>query len=837
MSVSSIVVRVAACCLSAMPLSAQCATSGGPNHGLAGVLGTVFTSVEWDRDGAGPLPPLLVLGGSFQSAGGIAAANIAAFDPAAGTWSPFGSGMQSAGMADAVFALAVLPNGDLIAGGDFLTAGGVLVNRIARWDGVSWSPLGAGCSARVVALAVLPNGDLVAGGSFSTAGGITTNGVARWNGAAWAGLTGGIPFANVNSLHVLANGDLVVGGFFTTAGGVAANNIARWDGSAWSALGAGLSSFAGSLATLPNGDLVAANGTRVERWDGTSWGPLGVVTGSASLGIQVSALAVLANGDLVVGGSFTAANGVPAHGIARWNGSAWTALDTGVAGSGAPRAAAIVEWSNGDLFVGGQFSTAGSVGVANVARFAAGSWSALAPGFNDPIEAMITMPNGDVVVGGSFSSAGTIAASQIARWNGSSWQPLGVGVAVPANQDPTIRSLAVAPNGDLLCAGRFYGGMGVGADIVARWNGSAWAPLGLPPGIVSEIDALPDGSPVVVGTLTFGGAFHAFRWDGSAWLPLGTPLPGPSDAVLALTNGDVLVSGRNFAGNFYLWRWDGSAWSPFATFIDGDVYVMVEADNGDVIVGGRFTYFANMFANRIARWNGTSWSPLGAGLGGSSAATSVRAIGELPNGELVVGGTFETAGGVPAQGLARWSATGWSAMVPGSQNVTSLAITPRGEIVMGGYFAGTGTTLASYFAYLATNCPAQSSVFGAGCGGSSGVNVLSSTAPAWVGATARSAASSLPSVSIAAIVRGFSTLNVPLASLLPAALPGCDLLVQPDSVDAAISDPAGVLSLQLVVPNSTALGGLVYHEQVVSISTANGAITSTNGLTRTVGTL
>src|SRR4051812_22529346 len=57
-----------------------------------------------------------------------------------------------------VYAVAVLPNGDLVAGGE--RAGGP-----ARWNGSSWSTLpGGGVDSAVNALVALPNGDLVAGG-------------------------------------------------------------------------------------------------------------------------------------------------------------------------------------------------------------------------------------------------------------------------------------------------------------------------------------------------------------------------------------------------------------------------------------------------------------------------------------------------------------------------------------------------------------------------------------------------------------------------------------------------------------------------------------------------
>jgi hypothetical protein len=81
-------------------------------------------------------------------------------------------------LAPAVYALAVLPNGDLVAGGDFTTAGGVAANSIARWNGSSWSALGSGTDGTVLSLAVLPSGDLAVGGY--SAGGNASGGFARY---------------------------------------------------------------------------------------------------------------------------------------------------------------------------------------------------------------------------------------------------------------------------------------------------------------------------------------------------------------------------------------------------------------------------------------------------------------------------------------------------------------------------------------------------------------------------------------------------------------------------------------------------------------------------------
>ncbi|MFN8730683.1 MAG: hypothetical protein ACK5Z4_12580, partial [Planctomyces sp.] len=103
----------------------------------------------------------VIAGGWFRVAGGVLARNIARYNPTTNSWSALGSGTN-----DSVDALAVLPGGDVIVGGNFTIAGGVAANRIARYNPTTntWSALGWGMNSDVYALAVLPNGDLIAGG-------------------------------------------------------------------------------------------------------------------------------------------------------------------------------------------------------------------------------------------------------------------------------------------------------------------------------------------------------------------------------------------------------------------------------------------------------------------------------------------------------------------------------------------------------------------------------------------------------------------------------------------------------------------------------------------------
>ena len=57
--------------------------------------------------------------------------------------------------------------------GQFTAAGVVSAGRIASWDGTSWSALGSGMNSNVYALTVY-NNQLIAGGIFITAGGVPT---------------------------------------------------------------------------------------------------------------------------------------------------------------------------------------------------------------------------------------------------------------------------------------------------------------------------------------------------------------------------------------------------------------------------------------------------------------------------------------------------------------------------------------------------------------------------------------------------------------------------------------------------------------------------------------
>jgi hypothetical protein len=374
----------------------------------------------------------LVVAGRFTSVDGVLANNVARWNGAA--WQPMGAGV-ALGAAGACEALLVLANGEILAGG-----GGV-----QRWNGVSWSPLGS--LGNVGSLVQMPNGDVVAAGTLVLPGG---QHLARWDGTSWSSF-GTSPDGGLSRLKVAQNGDLLVVGGFVSVGGQPIAGIARYDGVTWQGLGGGMFNPVDCVEELPNGDLVAggrfvaaggapgAGGTpadQVARWNGTSWLPMG--TGLAaitpnSLG-PVRTLLALPGGELVAGGDFQPGGGnAGMNRVARWNGASWSSLRPGTAGA----VLSTVETSSGQRYAVGSFAVIEGVVASRVAVRTNGVWQPLGSGANNTVHAVLPLPNGDLVIGGAFTEAGGVPCNRVALWDGSSWSALGAGL--PA----TVRSLAV----------------------------------------------------------------------------------------------------------------------------------------------------------------------------------------------------------------------------------------------------------------------------------------------------------------------------------------------------------------------------------------------------------
>ena len=655
----------------------------------------------------------LYVGGYFTNAGRITANGIAKWD--GNNWSAMGSGMGKAYLGTpAVYALAA-SGSNVFAGGPFTVAGGSPANYIAKWDGSNWSALGLGMNDAVNAL-VLSGSDLYAGGYFTTAGGIAATNVAEWNGTAWSAVGSGMGGHFIAAYDpscvttlAMAGSDLYAGGHFTTAGGVTATNIAKWNGSGWSALNLGVG---GGPNAEPNVTALAVSGNElyvggiftvatvaggqaycIAKWDGSNWSAVGsgVDGGAPGTFTQVSALAV-AGGNIYAGGNFTMAGGATANNFAWWNGNSWTAMGSGLGGSPPgeyPNISALAVSGN-DVYIGGNFTTVGSNAVNHIAKWNGSGWSGLGFGVNSDVYAL-AVSGSNIYAGGNFTTAtngnGTaVTVKCITKWDGNSWSALGSGMGALYGS-PSVSALAVSSN-SLYVGGNFTAAGGGAANYVAKWNGSSWTNLAS--GLNGGVSAL-----AVSGSNVFAGGYF--------------------------------TSAANTAGVWFavnsIARWNGKSWAALGSGMGGysgyspKVFALTTSGN-DLYAGGQFTTATNdggvaIAATNMVKWDGNGWTALGSGIGGGSDPWNPPAVYALAvsGSNVYAGGNFTIAGGSAANYIAKWDGNSWSTLGSGMNSGTDPYYTPpvvsalaisSNDLYAGGGFTIVGGKVSAYLvrAYL-----------------------------------------------------------------------------------------------------------------------------------------
>jgi trimeric autotransporter adhesin len=734
-----------------------------PGFELHGPSSTIYALATYN-DGTGAA---LYVGGDFSTAGAVAASRIAKWDGA--SWSALGS--PTNGVNGTVFALAVYDDGTgsaLYAGGVFTAAGEISADRVAKWDGTSWSALGSptdGVNSTVRALAVYDDGTgpaLYVGGAFTAAGDTPANRIAKWDGTSWSAL--GSPTNGVNStvfaLAVYDDGTgpaLYVGGDLGTAGGIPASRIAKWNGTSWSALGSptnGVNSSVLALAVYDDGTgpalyvggaFTAAGDTpanRIAKWDGTSWSALGSPTNGVNS--TVFALAVYDDGTgpaLYAGGDFGTAGGIPASRIAKWNGTSWAALGSGLVPT-VYAISSLVLGADSALYAGGHFFLSGSKAINYVAAWQESAWlpvGTVGQGVRSEVYALTAHDAGDgldLYVGGFLQTVGQVFTSDVARWDGDTWSNLGSGVSL--SQVFAFAVLKGGTTSELFVAGGFLQAGGASANRIAKWDGSTWSSLGSPTnGVNSDVRALAvydDGTGPALyagGSFTTAGGIAASRiakWDGTSWSALGSPTNGVNSTVNALAvyddgTGPALYAGGSFttAGGIAASRiakWDGTDWSALGSPTNGvnsTVFALAVYDDGTgpaLYAGGGFTTAGGIAASRIAKWDGTDWSALGSptnGVNGTVQALAVYDDGTGP--ALYAGGDFTTAGGIAASRIAKWNGTSWSALGSPTNGVNgtvhALAVYDDGTgpaLYLGGGFTTAGGIVSVRIAKWSCAC-------------------------------------------------------------------------------------------------------------------------------------
>jgi hypothetical protein len=345
----------------------------------------------FDEDGPGPGSPRLFWGGN----------RITRWDGE--RWSEFGGGIDNGGFQVKVYDLAVHDAGSgpaLYAVGAFTRAGDGSAIRAARWNGTEWAGLGGGFASgypRHIA-SFDEDGDgpaparLFVTGDFKEADGKPLRAIARWDDQSWSsvGDDAGVTYASTMAVFDSDGSGSPVLYVYEELGGFT-RVVRAWDGAAWTSMPWSLNGqidafcattdgpdgralYAGGSFTMIDG--IVVNG--IARWDGQAWHALGAGIDSMDYAHDLAALLVHdEDGDgpsppaLYAAGGFDSVSGVPAVGIARWDGAEWSPVGTGVDGRVDALAAFDPDGPGpnpSDLHVGGWFPTAGAI-CENIARW------------------------------------------------------------------------------------------------------------------------------------------------------------------------------------------------------------------------------------------------------------------------------------------------------------------------------------------------------------------------------------------------------------------------------------------------------------------------------------
>ena len=326
----------------------------------------------------------------------------------------------SNGFDDEVSTILAPGDGSLVVGGQFQIAGGRPAARIAGWNGTNWFPIGNGFTGKVVHV-VRWGTNLVALASSDRRGGVVPFPF-LWDGTTWKAIHQGLADGMAASL-VVHEGQLLGSAIFAGQDGIRRPYLARWNGTEWGPVGEpmegqGLTRFASgpnglhafmdqivlrfdgtrweqlggifnepiaSLLDSPSGLLVSGaftfGGTdrgRVARWDGTSWVPVGGGLGGIPPYVSYAQTLASDGQNLYVGGFFTLPGSTNAVGIARWDGTRWTALRNQDAYLGLEdNHVRTLAWADGRLYAGGYFLRTGD--RRDLRHFAVfdGAWKSL----------------------------------------------------------------------------------------------------------------------------------------------------------------------------------------------------------------------------------------------------------------------------------------------------------------------------------------------------------------------------------------------------------------------------------------------------------------------------
>ena len=359
--------------------------------------------------------------------------------------------------------------------------------------------------------------------------------------------------------------------------------------------------------------------------DGASTNPGQAVNGvgawqqlSATVNGTVNAMAMDNAGNLYVGGEFTQAGTIAVNNIARYSPTnGWSALGSGTNGP----VNAIDINASGVLTIGGSFTSVNGITANNIAQYSGGTWSALDSGTSGLV-AVVKSSGNNIYIGGTFVNAGGLAVNNVALWNGSNWSALTDSQTGIAGTNNELRSIAIDNQGTVYVGGNFSTVGGKTAKRIATYSNGVWGTLG-------------------EGTSGFVQAIHITN-------------------SYIYAGGNFAIAGNQTVSRVARWNLTNNTWESLGGGVSGNVNA-ITGDNNFVYLAGSFS-LANEsngtreIVNNIARWSQAGgWEALGQNttVGTNNRINSLVLSNQSPL--LYAGGSYTQAGNLNTSYVAAWT--------------------------------------------------------------------------------------------------------------------------------------------------------------------------------------
>ncbi len=508
--------------------------------------------------------------------------------------------------------LIVLPGGKLLIGGSHSNGTVFRVNTDGSKDTAFESPLLTSAQPQfppyVFSIAMQSDGKVLFTGSFVSVNGIPRTGLTRLNADGTLDL--GFPPVGYNSkVRVFSNDKILVGLTRLNPNGSLDETYTPPDNLSFTNFQIDsldrLTVFGGFFEN----DVINHRFTRL----GTD-GPLDpTFAATAGLAGQVEALAVQADGKVIVTGDFTEMNGSKCSNFVRLNANG--ALDTSfgapVGFNSLPNDIAIQ--GDGKILVAGGFSTYNGLTQPRLARLNSdGSLdTAFVPNVDGDVFEVTLQPDGKILIGGLFSNVNSVEQKALARLNANGTLD---GTFTPLFATGSISAIVAQSNGKLIIGGTFNGVSGVARANMARLNANGTVDTSFNAGSISsvyEIIVQPDGKYLVAA--------------------------GPSVTAVKRLNVDGSV--------------DNTFVSPTMGGSPPIVRRMVLQADGSLVIAGSFYSVNGTARPSLARLTSTGALDSLFFPGGTNG--EIRAMVMQPDGKIVIGGTFTNIGATARAGLAR----------------------------------------------------------------------------------------------------------------------------------------------------------------------------------------